>query len=193
MKRFILILVCFAGALLLAACGSAKASQRGGGTQSVYDTLIEEMLKEDGSSKKNGTPYATRTPVPTPVEHITPEEARNEEEGIDVDLTKLSATLVYAEVYNMMCEPEKYIGKTVKMSGDFRSLHDEAKDIYYFACIIKDATACCAQGIEFVLTDEYRYPDDYPEENGIVTVVGVFDTYQEGSDLYCTLRNAKLL
>ncbi len=191
MKKFILILIC-AVTGLLAACGSTKTSQRGGGTQSVYDVLIEEMLKEDGSTKKNGIPYATKTPAPTPAEHVTPEEARNDEEGIDVDLTKLSATLVYAEVYNMMCEPEKYIGKIVKMSGDFRSLHDEENDVYYFACIIKDATACCAQGIEFVLTDDYSYPDDYPEENGIVTVVGVFDTYWEGSDLYCTLRNARL-
>ena len=47
--------------------------------------------------------------------------------------------------------------------------------------IIQDATACCAQGMEFVLTDEYSYPDDYPDEGSEITVMAVFDTYQEGN------------
>ena len=29
----------------------------------------------------------------------------------------LSSTMVYSEVYNMMVDPESYIGKTVKMDG----------------------------------------------------------------------------
>ena len=57
----------------------------------------------------------------------------------------------------------------------------------------EDAAACCSQGIEFVLTDEYSYPDDYPEEGREICVVGVFDTYQEGGYTYCTLRDAKML
>lgn len=93
----------------------------------------------------------------------------------------------------MMVTPENYVGKTVKMDGIFASYHDESSDKYYFACIISDATACCSQGIEFVLTDGYSYPDDYPEEGGDVCVVGVFDTYQEGGYTYCTLRNARLV
>ena len=40
------------------------------------------------------------------------------------------------------------------------------------------AAACCAQGIEFILTDDYA------------TVIGSFDTYYEGEYLYCTLRDA---
>ena len=112
--------------------------------------------------------------------------------GVDVDLTALSSTMVYSEVYNMMTSPEDYIGKTVKMRGTYAVYHDEQTDKYYFACIIKDATACCAQGIEFELTDDYTYPDDYPEEGGEVCVVGAFDTYKEGSNTYATLRNAQL-
>ena len=61
-------------------------------------------------------------------------------EGIDVDLTALSSTMVYSEVYNMMTSPEDYIGKTVKMKGMYSVYHDESTDKYYFACIIKDAT-----------------------------------------------------
>ena len=93
----------------------------------------------------------------------------------------------------MMASPEQYIGKTVKMDGLFAYYHDEATGNYYFACIIQDATTCCAQGIEFVLTEDYVYPDDYPEVDEEICVVGVFDTYQEGDYTYCTLRKAKLV
>jgi len=110
---------------------------------------------------------------------------------VDIDLTKLSSTMVYSEVYNMMSMPENYIGKTVRMEGDFYTYYDENQNQYYFACLIRDATACCAQGIEFVLAGDYTYPDDYPEEGSSVCVSGVFDTYEDGPYTYCTLRNAK--
>ena len=136
---------------------------------------------------------------PEPESKSEPEIPGNENrvirfaEGIDVDLTTLSSTMVYSEVYNMMYEPDNYIGKTIKMDGLFASYHDESTGNHYFACIIQDATACCAQGMEFILTDDYSYPDDYPEEGGPITVVGVFDTYMEGDYMYCTLRDASIV
>ena len=45
-------------------------------------------------------------------------------DGIDVDLTKLSSTMVYSEVYNMLYTPDDYIGKTVKMKGAFAYYED---------------------------------------------------------------------
>lgn len=120
----------------------------------------------------------------------TTETANTSDIKCDVDLTLLNRTLVYAEVYNMMVAPEEYIGKTVRMKGNFA--YSEGDDRYYFACIIRDATACCAQGIEFVLKDERKFPEEYPNFNDIITVVGVFDTYCEGSYKYCQLINAIL-
>ena len=101
-------------------------------------------------------------------------------------------TLKPSEVYNMMLSPEDYTGKTVKMEEIYSVFYDEVSDKYYFACIIMDATACCSQGIEFELRDDYKYPDDYPEEGSYICVEGVFDTYMEGENLYCTLRDAEL-
>lgn len=112
---------------------------------------------------------------------------------IDVDLTVLSSTMVYSQVYSMIVSPGDYIGKTVKMEGMFASYHDESTGNTYFACIVTDAAACCSQGIEFILTEDYSYPEDYPEEGGKICVTGVFDTYQEGNYTYCTLRDAKLM
>ena len=127
-----------------------------------------------------------------------PEEAQSESpntstgENIDVDLTALSSTMVYAEVYNMMSTPEKYLGKCVKMSGAFSVYHDEKTDCNYFACIISDATACCSQGLEFVLNGNPAYPEDYPALNTIITVTGIFNTYEENGYRYCQLINAEM-
>jgi hypothetical protein len=112
---------------------------------------------------------------------------------VDVDLTTMSSILVYSEVYNMVFYPEKYVGKTVRMKGTNSVYYDEAQGKYYFACFISDATACCSQGIEYQLKEEYAIPDDYPKDGVDVCVEGLFDTYYEGDYLYCTLRDAVLI
>ena len=113
-------------------------------------------------------------------------------EGDYVDLTKQSSTMIYTTVYNMMYYPENFVGKTIKMTGNYSEYIAEDTGKRYFACIIKDATACCSQGVEFELTEDYKYPDNYPKEADSITVEGVFDLYKEGEYQYCTLRNAKL-
>ena len=115
---------------------------------------------------------------------------------IDVDLTLLSSTMVYSEVYNMMTTPDDYKGKTVKMKGSFsiyQALDENGEPVegapVYYACVIADATACCQQGLEFVLEN----PGDYPDEPGSeITVEGEFQTYYEEQNLYCHLVNARM-
>ena len=114
-------------------------------------------------------------------------------ENIEIDLTTMSANMVYSQVFCMVMEPDEYIGTTVKMDGTFIHYYDEEKDKHYFACIIQDATQCCAQGIEFEPTDDYVYPDDFPEDGEEICVMGVFDKYSEDGNNYLTLRNAVLL
>jgi hypothetical protein len=143
----------------------------------------------DGAPEtQNGETRETQAPAPSPAPDTAPAEGAE----IDVDLTALSSTMVYSEVYNMMSSPESYIGKTVKMKGLFAYYHDEATDAYYFACIIQDATACCASGIEFVPVASFDYPKDYPKNGAEVIVIGVFDTYLEGDARYCQLIAAQM-
>jgi len=111
--------------------------------------------------------------------------------GFDVDLTLMSSTMVYSEVYNMMAMPDDYVGKTVRMKGTFAAYPGEDRN--YYVCFIADAAACCQQGMEFVLDGEYVYPDDYPAEGTEITVSGVFDTYYEGEYMrYCQLIDARM-
>ncbi len=149
----------------------------------------------------NSNPAPASNSAPTPETQTTPpasarkkpEPIKSESVSVDVDLTTLSSTMVYSEVLNIMTYPQTYVGKTVKMRGIFSYYHDEQTDQYYFGCIIQDATACCAQGIEFILTDDYLFPDDYPKEGEIVTVAGEFLIYKENGLDYFTLKNSKLL
>ena len=105
-------------------------------------------------------------------------EKTEKEEKIDVDLTKMSATMVYSEVYNMLALPDDYLGQTVRMKGEFQCYEGEERN--YYVVLIADAMACCQQGMEFVLAGDYSFPEDYPEPGTTVTVTGVFDTYTEG-------------
>lgn len=129
-----------------------------------------------------------------PVEEMQSEmsEEENHSEEFDVDLTLLSSTMVYSEVYNMMTESDDYIGKSVKMQGAFSVYQNEVTGQLYFACIVSDATACCAQGIEFELEGDYSYPEDYPEIGKNIEVSGIFETYEEDGYYYCRLKDAKM-
>ena len=62
-----------------------------------------------------------------------------------------------------------------------------------YACVISDATACCAEGIEFKLSDNLIYPDDYPELGSEITVIGEFQPYEENGIKWYHLVNAKIL
>ena len=101
-----------------------------------------------------------------------------------IDLTKLTGTLVYAEVYNIMTSPDDYIGKTIKMSGAYSAQYYEPTQEYYHAVLIADAAACCQQGLEFKWNGEHTYPDDYPENGTNIEVTGVFGSYEELGQTY---------
>ncbi len=198
---------------MLIGCGDQGSASRTSNnqTKSVNDVLNSQMAEADAASsaasevlkdasvKEENADAAIRQNglnenAPAPEENSGSEakDLMSSTEGVDVDLTVLSSTMVYSEVYNIMVNPNSYVGKTIKMRGSYSGFYDEASGNYYFACIIQDATACCSQGIEFVLTDDYSYPEDYPEDGDIITVTGVFDTYLEGEYMYCTLRDATL-
>lgn len=111
-------------------------------------------------------------------------------QGIDLDLTTLSGTMVYSKVYEMTREPENDMGKIIKMEGKCAYYKDPKTKKEYYTCIIQDATQCCAQGIEFELKKKYN---KYPRERENIVVQGKFDAYREKGQTYCVVRNADLV
>ena len=191
MKKIALIISILIMMSALTSCAGAKSSEdkkRTNWSSSNVNDVIQSRIDEENN--KGGTEPSADT---TTTASVDPSEGTiaPPAEGVDVDLTVLSSTMVYSEVYNMMTKPSDYIGKTVKMAGPLASYHDEASGKWYYACIIQDATACCSQGIEFELAGKTA-PDGYPADGSDICVIGVFDTYKEGENTYCTLRNAEM-
>ncbi len=193
MKKKTLITSIIVMALMAStACGGTDDAKRTAPVSQniTVSTLIEEAQAEETEAVKEEPEVSASVEETSESESV--EEVTAEISDVDLDLTQLSKTMVYAEVYNIMVNPEDYVGKTVRMNGDYYIYTDDTTGQQYFYCVIRDATACCAQGIEFVLTDDYKFPEDYPEEGAFVTVSGRFDTYMEDDLLYCTLRDAVL-
>ena len=101
-----------------------------------------------------------------------------------VDLTQLSSTMVYAEVYNMMMSPEEYVGKTIKMDGLYYASYIPDMDVYYHFVVIQDATACCEQGLEFIWNGDHTYPNGYPKDETPVEVTGIWRSLEEDGNTY---------
>ena len=159
-------------ALLLTGCGNTN-------TQKI-DDLIAAQEQESAPTSDSSVPEPV---VPVP-------DASNGE--YDVDLTELNSNMVYAQVYDMVFGETDYNGKTVRAKGVFDYYQDPGTKKEYFAVIISDATACCAQGIEFVLAGEHTYPDDYPEIGSEIVVHGIFNTYEDETGAYVQLKDAVL-
>ena len=152
----------------LAACGSEKNTESG----DLVDASVSDPATSQAQSAEETPPEASSEPT--------------QGSGlVDVDLTKLSSTMVYSEVYHLIYNPDDYIGKTIKMEGQFAYYENPDTKDQYFACMIADAMACCSQGLEFVLAGEHTYPDDYPARGADITVTGEFESYKDADGFTC--------
>ena len=111
---------------------------------------------------------------------------------VDLDLSEMSGVIVYSQIYNILWEPAEYLGKVIRMRGYYNYYDDQAHGIVYHTCIIPDATACCAQGIEFIWNGDHAWPDDYPEAGTDITVTGRLEIYEEDGSNYLHLVDAEL-
>ena len=111
---------------------------------------------------------------------------------VDVDLTTLSSPVVFAEVNNMMLDPESYVGKTIKAKGLYGVEKFNSEDDFFHYIVIPDATACCSQGLEFVWIGDYSYPNDYPKTDADIEVTGVWESYEENGFAYYRIAASDL-
>ena len=109
--------------------------------------------------------------------------------AVDIDLTKMSSTMVYSTVFNMVNNPAKFVGKTMRMRGEYTTYHisiDDPTQIIH-ACLVRDAAGCCSQGLEFVLNN-----GKYPAGASEVTVVGTIAVQKISGKYVCYLKDAAL-
>ena len=75
---------------------------------------------------------------------------------IDLDLKRLSSTMCYAMVNDLINAPERYEGQRIRLHGYFQRYHAEGKDSCRLLAV--DTTSCCLDdgsvSIEFTAEEE---------------------------------------
>lgn len=132
---------------------------------------------------------ASESDIESPVDNISIET----DSDADIDLSGFSDSMTYSEIVNILAEPDGYVGKTIRMTGEFATTVDEDDGIRYFGCVNTDITECCTSLMEFYLKDGYKYPDDFPAEGEEITIQGTFHLKKDGQIQYCDLIDADIV
>lgn len=187
MKKILACIICLTLAFGVTACGKASDKDSNGDTKIISDAKNkQENSKSDTKkevSKKEVAGDAGKG-------KSSKSKSKTSSNKIDIDLNNLNANVVYSQVFLMMTEPDKFIGKRIRMSGQFNVYAAQEGNpsgvTEYYAIIIADAQACCQQGIEFVWPG-HTYPEGFPEVKSNASVTGIFEVYEENGKKYCRL------
>lgn len=187
MKKILICIICLTLAFGVTACGKASDKDSNGDTK-----IISDAKNKQENSKSNTKKEVSKKEVAGDAGKgkSSKNKSKTNSNKIDVDLNNLNANVVYAQVFQMMTEPDKFIGKRIRMSGQFNVYAAQEGNpsgvTEYYAIIIADAQACCQQGIEFVWPG-HTYPDGFPEVKSNASVTGIFEVYTEDGKKYCRL------
>lgn len=196
MKRTGIGIWLLAAVVLLSGCGKQTDNGKGINSGKTVDKVIESQVKKEEQKKteestKEDTQKNDQQNTDTQTTENVQGSVNAPEAAVDVDLSVMDSDMIYATVYQMMSDPEQYVGKIFRIEGKFYVTYDEMTKNQYYYCVIKDATECCAQGLEFVWGDgSHIYPDEYPTDGTEVIVDGTFELYMENDSRYCRLANA---
>lgn len=187
MKKILACIICLTLAFGVTACGKASDKDSNGDTK-----IISDAKNKQENSKSDTKKEVNKKEVAGDAGKGKSSKSKSKTNGnkIDVDLNNLNANVVYSQVFLMMTEPDKFIGKRIRMSGQFNVYAAEEGNpsgvTEYYAIIIADAQACCQQGIEFVWPG-HTYPEGFPEVKSNASVTGIFEVYEENGKKYCRL------
>ena len=168
MKKALLIALCVA-ALTLTGCGQ----------KDTPDTAVNTVAA--AAPTQTVQPVQIKSPTTAPAVSEATEAPAVESSVTEIDLTNISSTMVYSYVFNMVTTPDDFIGQRVKIRGTYDEQFWDQTNLTYHYIVIADATACCAQGMEFVLTDPNAA---YPQVGEEFEISGVFGAYEEEGNLY---------
>lgn len=192
MKKILACIICLTLAFGVTACGKASDKDSNGDTKIISDAKNKQENSKSNTKKDVSKKEVNKKEVAGDAGKGKSSKTKSKTKGnkIDVDLNNLNANVVYSQVFLMMTEPDKFIGKRIRMSGQFNVYAAEEGNpsgvTEYYAIIIADAQACCQQGIEFVWPG-HTYPEGFPEVKSNASVTGIFEVYEENGKKYCRL------
>ena len=181
MKRFIGIILMLALVFVFAACQN----------NSREEEAVSEAVQTTVSATE-ATSIVTTSETTSQAETTQSTTAKATETEADIiDLTLLNNTMLYSELFDIASQPDDYIGKTVKMRGTYAVYEGEGRS--YYVCEVMDTTACCSQGLEFVLKKSEEYPEYHSDSPVEIEVSGTLNTYLENGQTYVQLEEASVV
>ena len=165
------------------------------------DVATENMLamstSSDAAAMRKADVGAAAETLETAVEEDpqTRININDPSEDVDIDLFVMSPDMVYSTLTQIMTFPSDYIGKTIRIEGEFLAFWYEQTQQYYYYILVCDSTGTSQLGLEFIWEDgTHIYPDDYPGDGSDVIVEGGFEIYMEEGDpdFYCHLVDADM-
>lgn len=158
MKKTIALILILSLALALCAC-SGKSATTGGTTLSTVAVSEDVSAAEAKSAKFKAL----------------------EKYDVDIDTNGLNKTMLTAQMQSISQEPEKYLGKTIRLTATYQKQKANTGDQFYNFAFGYDDTGCCAAwGIEF-------YGDSVPdniEDFSSISMVGKISQYDEDGATY---------
>jgi len=158
-------------ALLVSCSNNETANNDTGSTEPKI--IYEEPLQESPEPQGNAGTDDDAGPD-SPDVQSSPDAG----DTVDVDLSGVGDMLVYAQVVRILETPEEYLGDTMKLRGFYYPIFFESTEQYHHLIIVGDESLCCQAAIEFMWNGEHTFPDDYPDENAEIEIVGVFASYE---------------
>lgn len=170
MKKTRLVLTLILLTALLAGCQGQQAPTR------TPKELAQqyEQVKQDASpvEQEAAAPAAPDGPSPVPLQ-----------DPPHMDLSDMSYTMAYAQVYSMVMAPKRHAGETMRIQGSYYGFQTEDGEDVHLILIIDDA-GCCEVGMEFQMTGNHKWPQDFPPNNSIIRLTGLVDTISHGDNVF---------
>ncbi len=177
--------------LTLSACNNTDTSKLNSENISVTTTVqnTENSISDSqndqnvNDSKAENSDSSADTPTDDLITTIP-------DTGSSDDIIVVEDQVFSSMVMEIYENADKYIGKTIKLTGMFDKYHDDQSDKTYFSVYRKDEMGCCSYGIEVDWDDSTGIK--IPAQDQIVTATGVLDKYNENSQDYLVLHLSEL-
>lgn len=171
--RFMIILTLLAA--LLAGCQGQQAP-----TRTPTELAQQYELVKQETSPPAQAPEAAQAPDRSDAGGASPVPLHNPPH---MDLSDMSYTMAYAQVYSMVMAPKRHQGETLKIKGSYYGFQtQEGQDVHLI--LIIDEAGCCEVGMEFQITGNLAWPQDYPPNNSIILLTGLMDIIHHGDNPY---------
>ncbi len=164
MKKIVVAVLAGSLILTLAACGNMKKPEAPvEETETSVSTNAEET--EEGTSTEE-----------TKAEEKTEAEEEDAAISYDLDFKKMNPSAISETLSKVFTEPDSFIGKTIRVSGETRSSVDPETDEPFYTIVIKEVSDEYPYGIEYALADAGAYPKDGEK----ATITGTFKADDSG-------------